>query len=277
MGNRRATADQQIDTRLASAVTSRKKADSNDGQLTESLARGLEILACFDDVDIRLSNLELADRTGLPKPTVSRLTYTLMVLGYLTYSDADGTYGLGGQLLALARPLLSTRGFISVLRPAMKRLAQETGCSVVVGRRAGLSITYINVFQGANFVSLDIGIGSTVPIMYSAMGRAYVAALSKTARAALQKELIDAEVDSAANVRNEVSNAAAALQSQGFCQTLGEMHSDVNAAAVPLRTPGSDDLLLLMCGGPAYILTADVIRDQVGPELIEIGNTLGPA
>ena len=35
-----------------------------------------------------LGNREIADRTGLPKATISRLTYTLVLLGYLSRDAA---------------------------------------------------------------------------------------------------------------------------------------------------------------------------------------------
>ena len=48
-----------------------------DRQFVTALARGLEILRCFQAGDPALGNQDIAERTGLPKPTVSRLTHTL--------------------------------------------------------------------------------------------------------------------------------------------------------------------------------------------------------
>src|SRR5438105_15885292 len=56
---------------------------SGDKQFATTLARGLEILRCFTPEAPVLGNKDLATRTGLPKPTVSRFTYTLSRLGYL--------------------------------------------------------------------------------------------------------------------------------------------------------------------------------------------------
>ncbi|HEX8478422.1 MAG TPA: helix-turn-helix domain-containing protein, partial [Telluria sp.] len=48
-----------------------------DRQFVSALARGLEILRCFRPGESLLSNSEMARRTGMPKPTISRLTHTL--------------------------------------------------------------------------------------------------------------------------------------------------------------------------------------------------------
>ena len=48
-----------------------------DRQFATTLARGLEVLRVFTPLEPMLGNKEISVRTGLPKPTVSRLTYTL--------------------------------------------------------------------------------------------------------------------------------------------------------------------------------------------------------
>src|SRR5690606_2714073 len=58
---------------------------STDRQFTTNLARGLEVLRAFTPDEPLLGNRELMSRTGLPKATVWRLTYTLTTLGYLNY------------------------------------------------------------------------------------------------------------------------------------------------------------------------------------------------
>ena len=55
--------------------------EENGGQFVTALARGIELLRCFSPRENVLGNQELARMTGLPKPTVTRLTNTLMRLG----------------------------------------------------------------------------------------------------------------------------------------------------------------------------------------------------
>ncbi|MDE1714428.1 helix-turn-helix domain-containing protein, partial (plasmid) [Chromobacterium amazonense] len=70
-----------------------------DRPFVTALARGLEVLAAFRPGEGALSNQELARRTGLPKSTVSRLSYTLTRLGYLQPEGDGGPYRLGLALL----------------------------------------------------------------------------------------------------------------------------------------------------------------------------------
>lgn len=243
-------------------------------KLTESLARGLRILECFEHGDQSLTNLDIMSRTSLPKPTVSRLCYTLMALGYLDYDNTDGSYRLSVGLLKLARPLISREGVLQLLRPIMKRLASETNCTVAIGQRSGVSMVYVSVVRGASRVNLDIGVGYSVPVLFSSMGRAQLAAMPGNERKELLEKLVELEGERALEIAEKATRSFREL---GYAKTLGELNPGVNAAAVPLGVPGSDNIICLMCGGPANILTPELVKDSVGPKLAQIARDYPPA
>ena len=57
-----------------------------DRNFVTALARGLELLRAFGTGEEYLGNAELSNRTAIPRPTVSRLTYTLNQLGQLQHN-----------------------------------------------------------------------------------------------------------------------------------------------------------------------------------------------
>ena len=59
---------------------------AKDRKFVEALSRGLDVLRAFSQGSVVMGNQDIARITGLPKPTVSRMTYTLTKLGYLSYS-----------------------------------------------------------------------------------------------------------------------------------------------------------------------------------------------
>src|SRR4029078_9885308 len=105
-----------------------------DRQFATTLARGLEVLRCFTPLEQMLGNKEISVRTGLPKPTVSRLTYTLTKLGYLRHNMRLGKYQLGSAVLSIGYPLLASLYIPQVARPLMKELADHCNGSVSSGR-----------------------------------------------------------------------------------------------------------------------------------------------
>ena len=93
--------------------------DRNDRMFVNALARGLEILRVFNPSDGALGNQEIARRTGIPKPTVSRLAYTLTKLGYLIYFPDTRRYQLGPAGLSLGYAILNRLRIRQVARPLM--------------------------------------------------------------------------------------------------------------------------------------------------------------
>src|SRR5437762_2520656 len=93
----------------------------SDPSFATTLAHGLDVLAAFRRSPGPLSNAELAAHTGLSRPTVSRLTYTLAQLGYLK-RDAKG-FVLGLGVLAAAYPVLSALKVRQLARPLMRDFA----------------------------------------------------------------------------------------------------------------------------------------------------------
>ena len=55
---------------------------AKDRKFVEALSRGLDVLRAFSQGSVVMGNQDIARITGLPKPTVSRMTYTLTKLGY---------------------------------------------------------------------------------------------------------------------------------------------------------------------------------------------------
>ncbi len=145
-------------------------ANDKDRNFVTALARGLDILRCFGPSDEYLGNAELAKRTSIPRPTVSRMTATLTQLGYLRYVPQLEKYRLGPGVLDLGYRYLASEGVRDLARPYMQELADSTDCMVAIGAPDGAQVTYIQVCQGGGPLVLRLDIGSRVPMATSALG-----------------------------------------------------------------------------------------------------------
>ena len=65
-----------------------KNSGEGSPSVTLTVERGLEVLRAFHAERTPLSNAELVRRTGLSKATVSRLTTTLIRIGFLRRAGA---------------------------------------------------------------------------------------------------------------------------------------------------------------------------------------------
>ena len=107
--------------------------ESGDRQFVAALARGLAILRCFRSGDRYLGNQEIARRTGLAKPTVSRLTHTLTRVGFLSHSPLREEYALGAGVLALGHAYLAALNMRELARPMMQEIADFTKATISLG------------------------------------------------------------------------------------------------------------------------------------------------
>src|SRR5215472_10847453 len=139
-------------------------AGRGDRHFVTALGRGLEVLASFRKGEALLGNQDIAARCGLPKSTVSRLTYTLSKLGYLHYVEEAAKYRLGTAVLTLGASMLAKLDVRNIARPLMEELATSAKVSSALGARDRLSMVYIESFYGYTPVSLAVEVGSRISI-----------------------------------------------------------------------------------------------------------------
>lgn len=240
-----------------------------------ALARGLEILRCFQPGDRALSNQDIAARTGLPKPTVTRLTRTLIELGYLTGSSKSGMFRLGPGVLALGYSMLATIELRERARPAMEDLAKYAGATVALGTRERLAVVYLEVARGPQVITLSRRVGSRLPIQSTSMGRAILASLPPAERDYLLKALDERLPNEAQQIRDSVDQAREQIARDGFCTAFGDWIPDVNAIAAPILSLDGDELYALNVGGPSFLVSKDRLVEDIGPRLVDAIAMLG--
>lgn len=253
----------------------------DDRQFVTALHRGLDILRAFTPADRSgLGNRDLADRTGLPNSTVSRLTYTLLKLGYLVYDEGTGRYRMGVPVLSLGYACLGGLKVRETAQPLMQQLADDCGDGVLValGGRDDHSMTYIACARAARgMISLQLNVGSRISLARSAMGRAYIAGTSEMERAQIL-DMIRERTPPAdwPRMRDDIADAAEQIRARGFYANLGGWQPEVNSVSVPYRSPQGDaPMLAFNLGGPAYILSRERIEGELGPRLREMVQKVG--
>src|SRR5678815_3978413 len=90
-----------------------------------SLERGIEILRAFRPGSDLLGNGELAERTGLSRATVSRLSQTLVGMGMLQQEPLRKGYRLAPAVLSLAHAMRSGSTILQIAAPLMRALAES--------------------------------------------------------------------------------------------------------------------------------------------------------
>lgn len=249
--------------------------DSVDGQFVTALARGLEILRVFEPKDGPLGNQEIAERCGLPKPTVSRITYTLMKLGYLEYLPRLSKYRIGLGVLALGHTCVGDAALRRVARPYMEDLAVQTNTSVSLGGRDRLSMVYLDVCPAPQTPAFSFDVGGRVPVYCSAIGFAFLWSVPEKTRDLLM-DAIKARLEHEAwtDFKRHQKTAFKSLERDGFCVAEGIYDRAINGVGVPFTLQSGAEAYALSCTAPAYKNPGDKLREEVGPRLVALSTSL---
>jgi DNA-binding IclR family transcriptional regulator len=250
------------------------KGEQEDRKFVSSLARGLEVLRAFTPSEALLGNRDIAQRTGLPKPTVSRLTYTLTKLGYLTHVTRIGKYQLAPAALAIGYSTLANMRIRQVARPFMRDFAEYAGASVALGTRDRLNIIYVEHARSPASVLLRLDLGSRVPIATTAIGRAVLASLPVAEREWLMDHIARREPAGWPKLRAAIERAVEEVQTQGFTVSIGEWQPDVAGVAVPVVPQDRSGVFAFNCGAPAFQFTRDRLERDIGPRLTNLARNV---
>jgi DNA-binding IclR family transcriptional regulator len=243
---------------------------AGDRQFVAAVERGLRVLRAFASGREALSNGELAQRTGLSKPTISRLTYTLSRLGYLSHASDTGLYRLGPGSLALGYASLSNLDVRQVARPLMQTLADHAQASVALCARDGLNMIYLEIRRSPHAVGLGLDIGDHVPLAVTGVGRAYLAALPEAAREPLLETIRESNPAAWPKVRRGINQSIKDISNRGFCTSLGDWLREIHSIGVPLDCETPYGTLAFNIGGLASSLPVARIEKDLGPSLVAL-------
>lgn len=211
-----------------------------------TLARGLAVMAAFGMHDGWLGNAELARRTQLPKSTVSRLSATLVALGYLQRSDS-GKLRPGLRLLARVYPVLRGLPIRELARPRLQALATQIDGVVAIAAADGPSLVLVEVARGPQCRSMHPDEGHHLPLVQLAAGRAVLAACNEGRRTQLLAGIGQKWPELAALHREQTRAAISDCQRLGHCFSADDFESGSASLALPLLTLADGLHLAVVC------------------------------
>lgn len=239
------------------------------------LARGLAILRAFTPRNEWLSNQEIAAKTSLPRPTVSRLSANLTGLGYLNYSTASRKYRLGTSVLALGFGALAKVDIRVLARPLMQRLADQEDALVVLASRDATAMVCNEVCHSSKSIfTLRVNVGSRLVLPYSAMGLALLGAMTPEERAEALRQISRSFKKNWRELQKLIDAAVEQFRRCGFCTTLGTLESGINGIAVAVDTPGAAHSFAIGLAGPSFRFPAERLESDLGPKLLAMRHDL---
>jgi len=244
-----------------------------DRQFVTALARGWEILRCFNSQRPDLSGSEIARLTGLPQPTVWRLCYTMLKLGILVQVAGDRLRP-GLAVLQVGHSAISGMSLIELARPHMQSLANEFGGACTLAVRNGLDMVSVGRGESTNQLVMNLRIGSVLPVANSSVGWACIAGHDPEGREKIIA-LLDAEGGSLWKThRADCMKALKQYDKVGYIVSLGMFYPLYNVVSAPIVAPDGAVPYTINFGLASSSSSSNQFLKRAVPEFMELVRTL---
>jgi DNA-binding IclR family transcriptional regulator len=202
-------------------------------QLLDRTVGVIKLLGEFGEKGARMS--EIAESLGLKTSTAHRIVTALERHGLIERERATKRYRLGLALFALGATAADGTGLRKLCRPALLRLAGETGDTVFLMARSGLNVVCVDRQEGSYMLdSLTGHIGGQIPMGAGPASQAIMAFLPEDEADAV------IEANSALYARyhgltpDRIRKSLPQIRAQHYALDHGELVAGISALAVPI-------------------------------------------
>ncbi|HIE44179.1 MAG TPA: IclR family transcriptional regulator, partial [Candidatus Omnitrophica bacterium] len=205
-------------------------------KLIPALDRGLNILELLASEKRELGFNEILDKTGIPKPSLSRILRTLVARGYLKQSRLNKKYWLGSKLLVVGSIILDHLELREIARPYLKKLVEETGETAELGILDEGKLLYIDKMESTESIRLFARIGSRYSNLHaSATGKVFLAYFSNEELESFLKnnglpKITEETITNPSSLRKELSE----IRREGYAFDDQEVRLGVRRIATPI-------------------------------------------
>lgn len=133
----------------------------------------LEHLASGNDMGVT----EISTALGINKASTYRMLTTFRSLGYVVQDESSERYRLTLRLFEIGSKVLHRMDAIRDSRPALEWLAEETGETVHLAIREGVSILYVDKIDSQHTLRMFSRVGKRAPTWCTGLGKALLSAM----------------------------------------------------------------------------------------------------
>lgn len=230
---------------MVTAMPKRTKANKD----VKTAARTLSLFEAFSERKAPMTLSQIAQTLDAPISSCHALVRTLSARGYLYTSEQSRVIYPTKRLYEIARMIAAHDPMLEQVGPILAALRDATGETVLLGRRQGDAVLYLEIFEGHHTVRYLAQSGDIKPLHSSAMGKAL---LGRLGGAALSDTL--ARIELARYTSHTIADADTlradleAGQARGYFITRGENVADVMAFARTAQV--GDEILGITIAGP---------------------------
>jgi len=248
---------------------------SGEGDVIQVVSRAFDVLRCFEGHEARLGNLEISNRCGLPRSTVSRLTHTLTRMGQLVYLPRDQKYRIGPSAVAMSTSMMKGLQLRNLIRLRLQDVAEQLPGTVGFVIPDRFHLVYLEYARAANALGLHESTGSRIAIASTAAGHAYAAALDASVADALIAEMEREIPEGARLLKPRIEANRQLLRERGYVVACGLWSPHINGLAVPLWSPQYQTFVVVTIGLLSAMYDEKRLHKEVAPQMLALSVAVG--
>ncbi len=221
---------------------------------SKTVSKALCILDAFSTETPSWGLRELARKLDMSHSIVYRILSSFEEKGYVVQNLETNKYELGIRIIELSNIVEENIKISEMLQPIMKKIALETGESVVltiVDNEEGL---YLKIVESEKSVRFSGAVGKRSPLYIGASHKVILAHLPQD----IQNKIIDQGIQNKAkhiDTREDFLELLDYIKKQGWFYTSSETFDEVAAVSIPLFDNKNNILGSLSVAGPNYRLS----------------------
>ncbi|MEJ8825903.1 IclR family transcriptional regulator [Variovorax humicola] len=222
-----------------------------------AVERVIDIFEAFQASQRPLSLTDLADAVGIPKSTCHAIVSTLTARGYLYSLARPRSLYPTKRMYDVTRDILDKDPFVERMTPMLERLRETSRETVILGKRQGDSVVYLQVVESTNSIRYSAKPGDIKPLHSSSIGKALLGSLKEAdLRAWFDGRTLPSITTS--TITDPEALITDILQSRraGYFQTRGENVIDVWAVAAFFAV--HNETLAVAVAGPRHRMEASL-------------------
>lgn len=240
-----------------------------------ALARGVSVLAAFDEQHPAMTLPELASACGLTKSAVQRFAHTLWTMGYLRKDPKSKRFSLSPLSLQLGMRYLQTSPFVlggHAFLHTLNRTSQET-CSLA--EPDGIDMVYVARFATHKEMFVNMAVGTRLPMYCSAGGRAVMSRLDdRRVKEILRQSPRTAYTGNTITTLDKLTQEVEFARKHGFGRSNGEIYPGDITISAPVVAPGGTPVGSVNVSVPSSRWSFEEAQSVFGPQVIETAQAI---
>lgn len=247
--------------------------DTSSPDFIEALARGLDVIRAFGLAHHRLSLTQIADASGLARPTARRILITLGELGYVRAEG--GQFSLTARVLELGMAYVASSNIWDLTRPHLQDLVSATNQSCSVAQLDGSDIVYVARVAVPKLVALSVSIGTRFPAPVTSLGKVLLAALDPAQLDQVLDQPSHSGVAAAATPdRFEIERSLREVRARGWAITDQQLAPAVRSIAAPIRNGDGVVVAAVNVNAHAMETSMETLVEMYLPQLLKTASAI---